>query len=95
MSSHSSITNGLYWRLNADLCSNSLRQQLLTQNIICEHKNVVVLGFISMCSCLLLLLHVCGVHNSKNDIDIGYSVGVACVSVVAIKPRVNGRIEEL
>jgi len=48
---------------------------------------VVVSGFtsiISMCSCHLLLLHVCGVHNSEFDINIAYSVGVACVSVVAI-----------
>jgi len=34
-----------------------------------------------MCSCHLLLLHVCGAHNSKFDINIAYSVGVACVSV--------------
>jgi len=39
---------------------------------------------LNMCSCLFLLLHVCGVHNSKFDINIAYSVGVACVSVVAI-----------
>jgi len=43
-----------------------------------------------MCSCLFVLLHVCGVHNSKFDINIRYSV--ACVSVVAIKTSVNGRI---
>jgi len=78
------------WTLTLGLLgrrSNSLRPQQLTQTIIYdEHKK---------CSCLLLLLHVCGVHNSNNDIDIGYSVGVAGVSVVAIKPRVTGRIEEL
>jgi len=48
-----------------------------------------------MCSCHLLLLHVCGMHNSKFDINTGYSVGVAWVSVVAIKTSVNGRIEGL
>jgi len=36
---------------------------------------------------------VCGVHNFEIDIDIGYSVGVDGVSVAAIKPSVNGRIE--
>jgi len=53
-----------------------------------EIKHILAIsGFIniiSMCSCYLLLLHVCGVHNSKFDINITYSVGVACVSVVAI-----------
>jgi len=34
-------------------------------------------------------------HNSKFDINTGYSVGVAWVSVVAIKTSVNGRIEGL
>jgi len=48
-----------------------------------------------MCSCHLLLPHVCGVHNSKFDMNIGYSVGVACVSSIAIKTSVNGRIGEL
>jgi len=48
-----------------------------------------------MCSCLLLLLHVYGVHNSKFDINIGHSVGVACASVVAKKRSVNGRIGDL
>jgi len=47
---------------------------------------IVISGFISiisMCNYYLLLLHVCGVHNSKFEINITYSVGVACVSVVA------------
>jgi len=41
------------------------------------------------------LLHVSGVHNSRFDINLAYSVGVTCVSVVAIKPSVNGRMKGL
>jgi len=44
---------------------------------------------------LLLFLHVYRVHNSDIDIYIEYSMGVACVSVVAMKPSVNGRIGRL
>jgi len=32
-----------------------------------------------------------GVHNSENNIDIRYSLGVACVSVAAIKLSVYER----